>query len=296
MKNKISKILGWQINQTKSLIEFVYSNKNKPLTDVFENWAKANNRQPFSVRNYYYKLVKYVNENPEICKQLDIKKEFLVEAFQSKHFSNLQAVQLLEKILPNQPACSVRARCHHLANGDLSQMIRYQNKYRNLITHNKDLVEQVMVDLQNKGVKVRNPYLKQQTSKIVTMPANDVGLSDSEIQSLFNGLIRLVKNNTEKQITKKIAHQFDISNNTLQVALANLRKKDLMLQDITEENQKLKDDLKNVQQMLAKTKADNLSNLLQLKNIQKSQKMEDLKNFIARLTAEVEGSATQPQK
>ena len=69
-----------------------------------------------------------------------------------------------------------------------------------------------------------------------------------------------------------------------------------MLQDITEENQKLKDDLKNVQQMLAKTKADNLSNLLQLKNIQKSQKMEDLKNFIARLTAEVEGSATQPQK
>ncbi|MBQ8762387.1 MAG: hypothetical protein IJZ26_03670, partial [Clostridia bacterium] len=70
MKNSKIKILGWRPDVAKSLVQFVTNNKNLPLTTVFEKWAKENGRQTFSVRNYYYKLLKLAKDNISICNEL----------------------------------------------------------------------------------------------------------------------------------------------------------------------------------------------------------------------------------
>ena len=62
----ISKILGWDLCDAKSLIEFILRNGSKPLSHNFLVWSKKNNRQVFSVRNYYYKLIKLLHNDENI--------------------------------------------------------------------------------------------------------------------------------------------------------------------------------------------------------------------------------------
>ena len=66
---------------------------------------------------------------------------------------------LLRTMLSEQGrGVSVRGCAIALAGGERSQMLRYQNKYRNLVRSNPDLVRQVMIELENQGMPCTDPY------------------------------------------------------------------------------------------------------------------------------------------
>lgn len=296
MKNNNKKILGWQISQTKSLLNFINNNKNMSLTTAFSIWAKENFRQAFSVRNYYYKLLDYLKKNPTAGKELEIEERDIDDVLVTKHFSQDKSVWLLEKILPNNPKISVRAKCIELACGDMTKMIRYQNKYRNLVSKNKQLVENVMEKLKNSNVEVRNPFKKEDMqTKILNMPKDKNFIGDEEIQALFNGLIKLVKTNTEKAVNIKNQKENLLKNNALSVALANLRRKNIQIKEFDDENKKLKQDLDRSQQQLYKAKSRNFETMVELKQIVKSKKMEQLKKFISKIESLEKEEIEQPK-
>ena len=295
MKNSKIKILGWRPDVAKSLVQFVTNNKNLPLTTVFEKWAKENGRQTFSVRNYYYKLLKLAKDNISICNELGIKQEEIDEVFASKHFSNKEEIELLKAILPNNPPCSVRSVCEKLGNKDPELMVRYQNKYRNIITKHPKLAKQVMKELEEQGIEVRNPFEKNnELGKIISMPKQQKGLKDSEIQALFAGLVRLVKINAEQEISSNYIKRAEYTNENLKKALIGLRKKELIIEELTEQNNKLNADLKDTQTKLATSQTQRLNTLLKLQDIAKSQKMESLKSFIQELNNQINNQAKLP--
>lgn len=296
MNNGEMKILGWQIEDARSLLKFIFDNKNLTLTKAFSIWANNNARQTYSVRNYYYKLINCLRNNKNMYKILKISEKTIKFSVLSKHFSKEQSVWLLENILPNNPKMSVRAKCHILAKGNISEMIRYQNKYRNLIKEQTELVEMVLQKLNAKNIETRNPFKGiKEKAKILNMPIQNDIILDSEIGALFSGILKLVKANAEKAMDIKNKQEKNLVNNALSVALANLRKKDIIINDMSDENAKLKNDLHETQQQLSMLRTQNVSNLTELREIEKSQKMDDLKLFLNKLSSTQRMTLNQPE-
>lgn len=296
MSKNETKILGWQIDDVKSLLRYVKENNGVALSKVFASWANKNARQAYSVRNYYYKLIDKLKNDINLCKMLNIDKNMIRNSILTKHFSHEQSVWLLKNILQNKEKLSVRAKCLKLANGDVSKMIRYQNKYRNLIEKQANLVQDVLRDLQAENIETINPFRRiQSRAKIFSMPIKNNLITDSEMEALFRGLVKLVKANAEKEIGIKNKQENSLVNNALSVALANLRKKDIIINDINSENQKLKTNLTETQHQLTLLKTQNLSNITTLQEIEKSQKMEELKMFLDKLANAEKQVLNQPE-
>lgn len=291
-----TKILGWQIDDVKNLLRFIDKNKDLTLSKVFSIWANQNARQTFSVRNFYYKLIKILHSDKKLCNVLGIDKQLVDNSVLTKHFSREQSIWLLENILPNNPRSSIRAKCLKLANGNISKMIRYQNKFRNLIEKQKQLVTEVLQNLKDRQVETINPFKKlEHKAKILNMPSQNDSIDDAELEALFKGLVKLVKANAEKVVNIKNQHENSLVNNALSVAIANLRKKDIVINDINKENEKLKSSLSEAQYQLSLLKSQNVSNLAVLHKIEKSQKMEELKEFLSKLANMEKQSLNQPK-
>jgi len=278
---KVVKILGWDIEQAKSLLHYVLGNKKISLTAIFQEWAKSNARQTYSVRNYFYKLCKKIKEDKNLYTLLGLCENDLKELFNLGHFNTQTARELLYAILPMENQKSVRSACMRLAKGETSLMVRYQNKYRNILKNNKKEVLEVMKDLQNKGFLVRSPY--KEDNKIICMPKRQKEITDTDMKALFMGLVNLIKRNAEREISQELAKEVQFSNDTLQITLIDLRRKQLMVQELQEQNKKLKNDLTLVQNNLAVSQAQNLSTILQVQNLVNSKKMKDLKEFFQQM-------------
>jgi len=201
--------------------------------------------------------------------------------FNMKHFNSQNIRDLLCAILPMENQKSVRGACLRLAKGDNALMVRYQNKYRNILKNNKKEVLEVMQDLRNKGVVSRNPYREE--GKIISMPSRQKEITDTDMKALFMGLVNLIKRNAEREVSQEIAKEMQFSNDTLQMTLIDLRRKQLLVQELQEQNKKLKQNLTVVQNNLAVSQSQNLSNMLQVQNLVDSRKMKDLKEFIQKL-------------
>ena len=176
----MTKILGWEIEQTNSLIDFIAKNKSKTLSQTFSQWANKNSRQTFSVRNYYYKLKKAIKTNKNLLHHLDLMGGEKNVLFCSKHFSFEEEQKLLEYVFMNKKFMSVRSACLKYAGGDKNLMMRYQNKFRQLLKQKKELCEKVLNKIETKN-------------NIVVMPSKDKTLSQEDINSLFLGLVKLVR-------------------------------------------------------------------------------------------------------
>lgn len=275
------KILGWNIEQTKSLLKFISQHKKQPLTKTFEVWSRQNARQPFSVRNYYYKLLQQLKTDPKLSAELGFAQQELGQVFQSRHFAIAQSEELLRAILPLNENKSVRAACESLASGDRNQMIRFQNKYRNLLENHRPLVEKVMDELKACGVVTRQPYSKRK-GEILNMPSlpNAKALREDELKALFLGLVRLVKRNAQEEVAGTLARETQFANDTLATALVDMRRKDLMLDELKNQNTRLKSDLAMTRQNLAESQSQNLSTMLKLEGLARSPKMQELRNFL----------------
>ncbi|MBR1925611.1 MAG: hypothetical protein IJ837_02020 [Clostridia bacterium] len=268
---KAKKLFGWDVFEAKDFVDFLIKNKNMPLTTNFSLWAEKSCRQKYSVRNYFYKLKKLIKDDKNFIKIFNIKDSDVQKVF-FRHFKDEDSKKLLFQILPIDGQKSVREACLKLAKNDVCLMLRYQNKYRNIIKNQKDEVIKVMNELKNNNIKTRNPYNK---NKIIEMPKAKKVLSDEDIKSLFMGLCKLIKNNVEvdvqnKEQTKKVDY-----NQKLKLALIQNRRKDFLIEELKNENQKLKEEFKILEKNLFNLKT-NIKSTDELKN---SDKMKKLKQF-----------------
>ena len=140
---------GWNESETKQLLQLSEQARKDgcPLRWVFETFSSLSGRQPNSVRNYYYALVKQPGEAREAHSP----------AFMP--FTPEESELLVEAVLSAQAKGeSVRACTLRLGGGSDKAMLRYQNKYRSLINGNPELVRSVLEDMRRRGVPAADPY------------------------------------------------------------------------------------------------------------------------------------------
>ena len=192
----------WNDEEVKSLFKFVEVKKGEgvPLIEIFKQYAQSTKRHQNSVRNYYYKEVQEMQKNKLRANALNINlnqhKAKSIIPFSTEDTKNL--VEKINELVGN--GYSVRRACLTLADGDVGEMIRYQNKYR----------------LETKYKKVEN------MGSVIKMPIGHSGISDEEINALLIGIIKIVKKQEFERAKKNFGQELDSSNKRLKDALAKI--------------------------------------------------------------------------
>ena len=206
----------WKDEEVKSLFDEVEKVKKdaKPIKEAFENHAKNFKRKPNSVRNYYYHEIENLKKNKERAKALNINI--------SKHkknnrvlFSQEEKAEVIEKIksLVNK-GCSVRKACLMLSNGNVSTMLRYQNKYRTTVENKPDNV-----------LKFKN------------RPSH---ITESDLHGLFMGLVKLIKRNAIEEFKMQFEKENEKINNEMRKMITLMGQKDRELNFLRQDNARLK--------------------------------------------------------
>ncbi len=239
----------WKDSEVLALFNKVEDVKkdSKPLKSAFVEHAVKYGRKPNSVRNYYYFQLEQLKKDIVKSKKLgiDLKKH---EKNDIQYFSPNQESKLIENIESLvKKGYSVRKACLELSGGDLNLMLRYQNKYRNFLLKNQ----------------------KQ------TLPNNIISfssrqkplLSDADINSLFLGLVRLVKRSAVEEFSNKLKDQKESANQSLRQMLVDLNKKDKEIDKLKEELVKLKLENSRLVQNMMKIKCEKVQKLKNSKNL-----------------------------
>ena len=175
---------AWTFAKTNKLLEAVKTGSNK--SSAFAQIAKQMGLRPDSVRNFYYSHAKngVVKRAPK--------------------FTNSELRDLLRTIiLGYSRGESVRGICLRLADGNRTKMLRFQNKYRQILAAEPLLVSQTVAGLEKEGYIVKSPLPTLKFDNVLRMPAPDNNnLSDQDIMNLFMGLVRLVRKQGDSQIEK----------------------------------------------------------------------------------------------
>lgn len=220
--NIVNYFIMWNNFDIRSLFKIVekFKNENKSLNLAFEDFAIKNNRDSLSVRNYYYKMLKYYMNNPLKAEEngIDISKHEKNEIIK---FSSEETNNLIEKIESlKRRGLSTRNACMILANNNPTLMLRYQNKYRYF--KNFQQTEQ-----KNNNVIKINEYRKNKK------------LSDDDIKSLFLGLVKLIKTNAIENISENLRQENAENKAKLVSALNEISKKQNEIDELTKQNNEL---------------------------------------------------------
>ena len=139
----MNKINGYTEEEAKSLVRYICAGKNagKTLSGLFESYAQKTGRAKGSVRNYYYALLK-TTEDVRVKKLLN---NTGLHAEKITQFSEEETDKMLKAVLEQKAkGVSVRRAVLNLAGGDDKLMLRYQNKYRNVLTKQPERIEKLM--------------------------------------------------------------------------------------------------------------------------------------------------------
>lgn len=235
----------WKDEDVKKLFEIVEQNKskNQSLLTAFTEYAKLTGRKRNSVRNYYYQELTELQNNKLRANKLniDIKKHIVNESIL---FTEKETRSIISNILKlNNEGYSIRKACLKLANNDVNLMVRYQNKYRSVLKTNPQLIEEISKELNINQLKTNINssnliYFKKQEPKAIT---------ENDINSLFLGLIKLVKKSATESVEKKLISELDFANSTLRKTLVKLSKTEQSYKELENaykhekiENEKLK--------------------------------------------------------
>lgn len=139
----MNKINGYTEDEAKSLVQYVCAGKNagKTLSGIFADYAQKTGRAKGSVRNYYYALLRSNGDArvKTILTGTGLKAEKIMQ------FSEEETDEILKAILTQKSrGISVRKAVLNLSGGDDKLMLRYQNKYRNVLTKQPERIERLM--------------------------------------------------------------------------------------------------------------------------------------------------------
>lgn len=246
---------AWKDAETLALFKLVEDFKNmaKPLKEAFFAYAMQTNRKPDSVRNYYYKTLKEIELNKKNRLKINLKVHKInrPEAFSKEE--EKAVFEKIQKLLSE--GCSLRNACLKVAGGDIKKMLRYQNKFRSL-------------------EKSAEPC------KVVRMPSKKGKLTDSEINSLFMGLVKLIKKCAEEQAEEKALFEAETANEALRRTVVELSAKQKELDNLKKNFEILKN-----QKLLLKEELNGLrsqtASLFSRK--MKGEKLSSLKSFMNKL-------------
>jgi hypothetical protein len=152
----MNKINGYTREEAESLIKYICDGKTqgKTLTRIFDEYAARSGRARGSVRNYYYALLKSgANKSvKEILRGTGLKAEVI------RPFTEEETDKILREILQQKSkGISVRRAVLNLSGGDDKLMLRYQNKYRNVVAKQPErltrLLKECGLDYSQEGQK-----------------------------------------------------------------------------------------------------------------------------------------------
>jgi hypothetical protein len=169
--------------------------KNYPITRAFEAVAKQSGLKLNTIRNYYYRSR---TERPEPV-------DGEIRRGLGRAFSDDEIDDLMKEMLAAQAKGeSVRGCARRLANNDPQLLLRYQNKYRNVVAKRKPYVMELIREMREKGVESIDPYEKERLSKkdntrdkdqllatISELMENIKQIPGCRAETLFDGLLEM---------------------------------------------------------------------------------------------------------
>ncbi len=186
----------WNVENTRKLFDSVYAaNRNgESLAKTFEVAAKQFNVSAGSVRNYYYSQAKLFKMMPALAKEMGIE---IIESRAKPFvpFDESESRKLVENaIIGKAEGKSVRSTIARMARGDEKIALRYQNKYRSVLAHHKNMVNDIMSELSKKGVRYYNPYTRVVVSDksggtLVSVLEKIDGLTSDEKEMLLRKML-----------------------------------------------------------------------------------------------------------
>lgn len=135
----MDKINGFTVQEAEELMGYVAEGRKRgePLCRLFEGYGRKCGRAGGSVRNYYYQFLK-----SEDARARKIVSRRRLRAERIRAFSDGERDEMLRKILSERAkGYSVRRSIANVCGGDEKLMLRYQNKYRNLLKKQPELIE-----------------------------------------------------------------------------------------------------------------------------------------------------------
>ena len=199
----MNKINGYTEEEAKNLVEYVYNGKKegRTLSGMFASYAQKTGRAKGSVRNYYYALLRSTGD--ERVKKLLSGKNLSAEKIMP--FSDEETDKILKSILQQKSrGISVRRAVLNLSGGNDKLMLRYQNKYRNVISKQPERIERIMREngISGSGDEVRKKI-------------------EDEINGLYNRLASSLKEENKKltALLKKLTDE----NSLLKLQIKNLQ-------------------------------------------------------------------------
>ncbi len=197
----MNKINGYTEEEAKSLVRYICTGRNagKTLSGLFASYAEKTGRAKGSVRNYYYALLKSRDD--------DRVKKILqgtgLQAGKIVPFSESETDEMLKAVLEQKSkGVSVRKAVLNLSEGDDKLMLRYQNKYRNVLTKQPERIERLMRECGIDGADGMRKKLEE------------------EINGLYDRLAKSLKDENKRllAVVKKLTDE----NNLLRLQLRNL--------------------------------------------------------------------------
>lgn len=268
----------WKDSEVKSLFNCItkIKEKNTSLLEGFKEFAKKTKRKANSVRNYYYLEIEDLKNNPERAKRLGI--DLSLHNIQNpERFSKQQTEKLVMDILRLKClGVSVRKACLQLANNCPENMLRYQNKFRSVVKKDKVLYDKCLINLKKMGLsEAKKP---EKSGNIIYMKkTQERKITDDDINSLFLGLVKLVKRRAIESAERK--NEFGDSNNGLNQNLIKLAKLEKVIQDKEVQLQKEREKIEIIKEenFRLKTQIASLTSKKLHKNKSISKYLNDLK-------------------
>lgn len=132
----MSKLYGYKEEDVKNLYEYVKSHGKMPLAQAFFVYGKTYGKSKGTVRNLYYAMAKKSREDESFCKEFCGGEKLSVKT--NVKFKKEEEDSLIQKINGlKEQGYSVRHAVNLLSGGDSVLALRYQNKYRNIISKNQ---------------------------------------------------------------------------------------------------------------------------------------------------------------
>lgn len=232
-----------------------FKKDSKPLLHAFTLFAQKYARKRNSVRNFYYNQLKIFETSPKLCKEMNINIENH-KKIEQKFFTKEECDENMTKIKNLlQKGYSVRKACFEVAHGDANNMLRLQNKF-----HSEKHAQKL-----------------QQEKKVLFMPSRNPTLSDTEINSLFLGLVKLVKKSAEENAEYLMLNKVQSANAELRKSIKEIAEKEKEVKILQQKFELLSNEKLKLTEELQSLRAQNIE---LLKDETNSTKLRGLKNYL----------------
>ncbi len=181
------------------LIQFISRGKSegKNLSELFSDYAKKTGKAKGSIRNRYYEIAALAQKDDAF--RQSFMGETLFSVQKKRTFTGAEEEGLLLRLFTlKRKGVSVRQALALMAKGNPTLALRYQNKYRNLLTKNPGLVLSAVERVKGETGYCFNPYEKRK--------AESFAVKQSEKSALAKKLLRLKAENAklkEKLLAKE---------------------------------------------------------------------------------------------